>query len=563
MKILSKKVKERILLLLKIKKIEYLDRKRVISDSLYFLIMKNFFLFFVVVACLIGITYFVSSSIEGQIENQNIVEYSVQKVENKLKSGRYRDINLSRAVGKNGYFEILDEKGKCLYSSGDRQKNYTLDSIEYIPDISVDTFVQLAYTVKDNKKLLVISLYEAEYKDDGKYQGDKLKIIMVLDEKRNVVFSNRDQNGKNKLSEREYKLLCTGYDKGAYLQKYKFINQYGDTRYMIVHISRGHRVKARNMFYVYIVTVAIMGIIFIGLLLSFSFSMRKNVEKPISLISKAMRKVEKGESYNPVEYYGAQEFVDMCESFNSMAQKLKTSEQERKRIEEQKQKMLADISHDLKTPITVIAGYTKALADGMVPKDKQDKYLEAINNKAELLSGLINSFYEYSKLEHPDYNIVVTEDDICEYLREYIAAKYNEFEILGIDIQIDIPETEVMAEFDTTSLKRVFENIITNAIKHNKKGTCLYVCLYEMGENIKIIIADNGNGVPEHLKDTIFNPFVVGDESRNSKQGTGLGLSIAQKIVEQHQGTIKLVDEENDEWKTVFEIVIPKKHKKL
>ena len=291
--------------------------------------------------------------------------------------------------------------------------------------------------------------------------------------------------------------------------------------------------------------------------------MRKNVEKPISLISKAMRKVEKGESYNPVEYYGAQEFVDMCESFNSMAQKLKTSEQERKRIEEQKQKMLADISHDLKTPITVIAGYTKALADGMVPKDKQDKYLEAINNKAELLSGLINSFYEYSKLEHPDYNIVVTEDDICEYLREYIAAKYNEFEILGIDIQIDIPETEVMAEFDTTSLKRVFENIITNAIKHNKKGTCLYVCLYEMGENIKIILADNGNGVPEHLKDTIFNPFVVGDESRNSKQGTGLGLSIAQKIVEQHQGTIKLVDEENDEWKTVFEIVIPKKHKKL
>ncbi|WP_197020006.1 HAMP domain-containing sensor histidine kinase [Lachnobacterium bovis] len=522
--------------------------------------MKNFFLFFVVVVCLIGITYFISTSIEGQIENQNVIEHTIQSVDYKIKNGNYQSIDMSKAIGKNGYFEILDEQGKCLYSSGEHKKNYSLNSIDFIPDVSMDTFVQLASTMKDNKKLLVISVYEAEYKDDGSYQGDKLKLMMVLDEKRNVIFSNANNIGKHKLSEREYNLLCTGYDKGTFLQKYIFTNKYGEKRYMILHVSRSHRVKARNMFYVYIITVAIMGLIFIGLLLSFSFSMRKNVERPINLISKAMKKVEKGESYDPVEYYGAQEFVDMCGAFNSMAQKLYRSEQERKFVEEQKQKMLADISHDLKTPITVIAGYTKALADGMVPKDKQRQYVEAINNKAELLSGLINSFYEYSKLEHPDYNIVVSNGDICEYLREYIAAKYNELEILGIEIQIDIPDTEVFADFDPTSLSRVFENIITNSIKHNKKGTCLYVCLYEMGDKIKIILADDGNGVPIHLKDTIFNPFVVGDESRNSKQGTGLGLSIAQKIVEQHQGTIELLEGLNDQWKTAFEIILPKKH---
>lgn len=106
---------------------------------------------------------------------------------------------------------------------------------------------------------------------------------------------------------------------------------------------------------------------------------------------------------------------------------------------------------------------------------------------------------------------------------------------------MDIPEEEMEIKIDKVQLQRVFDNILGNSIKHNEKGTNIYVSLKEKNDIYEIIIADDGKGISKDIANNIFEAFTVGDESRNSKQGSGLGLAIAKTIVDLHGGTIELV----------------------
>ncbi|MCR4999418.1 MAG: HAMP domain-containing histidine kinase [Lachnospiraceae bacterium] len=232
---------------------------------------------------------------------------------------------------------------------------------------------------------------------------------------------------------------------------------------------------------------------------------------------------------------------------------------EERAVEAARQKMLADISHDLKTPITVIQGYSKAIADGIVPEENREKYLNTIYQKSNHLADLINAFYDYSRLEHPQFRLKTEPGDLSEYLREYVAGKYEELELAGYELDVDIPEQPMYMPFDHLELRRVFENIISNTIKHNAPPTTLYVSMEYIKEkrHVRIRLGDDGSGIPEHLREHLFDPFVVGDESRNSKHGTGLGLSVARRVVEAHGGSIRLLEPEETSWSTMYEIVLP------
>ena len=244
-----------------------------------------------------------------------------------------------------------------------------------------------------------------------------------------------------------------------------------------------------------------------------------------------------------------------------MISKLEDSENQRKKLMNDKERMMADISHDLKTPITSIQGYAKALSDGIIPEGDKDKYIKIIYEKSKKLTDLINIFHEYSKLEHPDFTLTFEKVDLSEYLRAYIALKYEDIVENGFDIEVDIPEEEVEVKIDKVQLQRVFDNILGNSIKHNEKGTNIYVSLEERGDVCEIIIADDGKGVPKEIADNIFEAFTVGDESRNSKQGSGLGLAIAKAIVDLHGGTIELEPEPLNEFSTEFKIILKKNPK--
>ena len=218
--------------------------------------------------------------------------------------------------------------------------------------------------------------------------------------------------------------------------------------------------------------------------------------------------------------------------------------------------LIADISHDLKTPITVIAGYIDAICDGKVPPQETQRYLRAIQGKAEALTELVNAFHEYSKVEHPEFVIHPRRTDLCEFSREYLAGKYEEIDLAGFSLEVSIPEKPVWCLLDELQFRRVLDNLVANALRHNRLGTVLYVDLSVSGASAVLRVADNGAGIPQDRAARIFEPFVVGSDARSGK-GSGLGLAITRRIVELHGGTITLSSHPAPGRSTEFVVKLP------
>ena len=213
----------------------------------------------------------------------------------------------------------------------------------------------------------------------------------------------------------------------------------------------------------------------------------------------------------------------------------------RQDYEKRRNLMLSDIAHDLRTPITTIAGYAKALNDGMVADEqKKREYLEAIQNKSQRMNNLINLLYEYVKLDSDNFSLKKEKVDLAEFLRENAALLYSDVEEKGMELVVNIPETPCVVEIDTLQMSRVITNLINNSIRHNEPGTTITIELKDILYNREIIISDDGTPIEESIADHIFEPFSVGDTSRRTKGGSGLGLSIAKRIVEMHGWEIDL-----------------------
>lgn len=215
----------------------------------------------------------------------------------------------------------------------------------------------------------------------------------------------------------------------------------------------------------------------------------------------------------------------------------------RKEFERKRNLMLSDIAHDLRTPITTVAGYSKALSDGMVSEDRKQEYLDAIQAKSVRMNDLIGLLFDYVKLDSEGFSLNKQEIDICELVRECGAMQYSDAEEAGMEIVADIPEDRMILSADKIQMSRVITNLITNAVKHNNKGDQIGLFVEQQDDRVLIMVADTGRRIPDEKAEYLFDPFAMGDESRNSKGGSGLGLSIAKKIVEMHGYTIKLIQQ--------------------
>ncbi len=218
-------------------------------------------------------------------------------------------------------------------------------------------------------------------------------------------------------------------------------------------------------------------------------------------------------------------------------------ENKQKEYEQKRNLMLSDIAHDLRTPITTVSGYARALSDGLVAKEKEKEYLEAIMTKSERMSDLINYLFDYVKTDSASFKLQKEITDICEMTRECVALLYQDFEDGGMEIEVDIPEEPCLVMADRLQLSRCITNLLTNAIRHNEEG-CRIGALFQRDEDgASLMIADSGGIIPADVAEHLFEPFVMGDESRNSRGGSGLGLSIAKKIVELHGFDIRLLQQ--------------------
>lgn len=533
--------------------------------SIFSLLINNYILFTVIII--------ISAILINNVSNYLIFgDYDAilgltKKYQNYLKEEKFNKLNLKEITGEDGTIEILDENYNLIYSLGKdiNKEKYNEDEINAIPNYRKDdTYLNIYDYYSENGesyKLIIAESYYSEGVISNSLKSTS-KWFKVLDKNLNVILESDNAPAKKNYTEKEIIYMRGYYNNGLFIEKYQYINNDGIKRTAIIK-SRELYTNSffKKMNILTKIDFVVFGIAYIILVVIFVFVLRSKFYEPLEKLNKAMELLTEGKRKKPVDYSGPREFVDICDRFNIMVSKLEDSENQRKKLMNDKERMMADISHDLKTPITSIQGYAKALSDGIIVDEDKDKYIKIIYEKSKKLTELINIFHEYSKLEHPDFNLIFEKVDLSEYLRAYIALKYEDIVESGFNIEVDIPEKEMEIKIDKVQLQRVFDNILGNSIKHNEKGTNIYVSLKEKNDIYEIIIADDGKGISKDIANNIFEAFTVGDESRNSKQGSGLGLAIAKTIVDLHGGTIELEPESLKKFSTQFKIILKKNPK--
>lgn len=539
------------------------SKKENSKGSIFSLLINNYILFTVIII----ISAILISSVSNYFifGNYDATLGLTEKYQNYLKEEKFNKLNLKEITGEEGSIEILDENYNLIYSLGNdiNTEGYNEDEVNAIPDhINNGTYLN-AYDYYsesgESYKLIIAESYSSndELENELETNGNWFK---VLDKNLNVILeSDNAPADKNHYSEKEIEYMTYPYKNELFIEKYQYVNNEGINRTAIIKYKDLYTNSFfKKMNILTKVAFGVFGAAYIICLIIFVIVLRRKFYEPLEKLNKAMELLAEGKRKKPIDYSGPREFVDICDRFNVMVSKLEDSENQRKKLMNDKERMMADISHDLKTPITSIQGYAKALSDGIIPDGDKDKYIKIIYEKSKKLTDLINIFHEYSKLEHPDFNLTLEKVDLSEYLRAYIALKYEDIVESGFNIEVDIPEEEMEMKIDKIQLQRVFDNILGNSIKHNEKGTNIYVSLEKKSDSYEIIIADDGKGIPKEIASNIFEAFTVGDESRNSRQGSGLGLAIAKTIVELHEGTIELVLAPPKELSTEFKITLKK-----
>ena len=258
--------------------------------------------------------------------------------------------------------------------------------------------------------------------------------------------------------------------------------------------------------------------------------------RPLKKMTVAAGSIAEGDfSARVDEKRGGRELREVSRAFNTMTRKLEG-------VEEGRREFVANVSHELRSPITSIRGFAEGMADGVIPEEERPKYLRLVADESRRLSGLITDLLALSRLERedaaPDWSVF----DINEMLRTAIIRRMADLDERKIEISCE-PETDpCMVRADRDRIEQVVINLLDNAIKFTGEGGRIILASRIRGRTAEITVSDNGVGVAPEDRDRIFERFFTADRAHTSGKGTGLGLSICQRIMEMHGQSIRLLD---------------------
>ncbi len=279
--------------------------------------------------------------------------------------------------------------------------------------------------------------------------------------------------------------------------------------------------------------------------------MAKSIITPLRILNKATADIARGNLDGAINYRSLDEVGELCQSFEQMRLQLKDAQTLRQRYENNRKELIANISHDLKTPITSIRGYVQGMMEGVArTPDKEQKYMQIIYNNSVEMERLIDELFLFSKLDLKQLDFNFEPVNIEAFLRDCAEEKGYELESNGIQVSyIGSYPSQAPVIADRKRLQRVINNIIINAEQHcdrSKPLSWLEIVLLENETEAIIEIKDNGHGIPAENLPYIFDRLYRGDPARSRQSGgSGLGLSIAKQIIEAHGGRIWAESEEN------------------
>jgi signal transduction histidine kinase len=273
----------------------------------------------------------------------------------------------------------------------------------------------------------------------------------------------------------------------------------------------------------------------IAIALIVTFILSRRILSPIRTLTSTARKLGKGDFSQRVQVGDSGEVGELAQTFNLMADDLE-------RTEKLRRNMVADIAHELRTPLSNVSGYLEAIRDDVVQPDAAT--IGSLSEEVDLLSRLVSDLQELALADAGELKLVRQPEDLAQLIQQSVLAIQTRVREKGLEISVELSEKLPPVNIDYHRISQVLRNLLENALKHTPSSGNIKVSAEPLGKWVKVNVIDNGEGIPPEDLPNMFERFYRVDKSRaRHGGGSGLGLTIAKRLVESHGGTISVQSE--------------------
>lgn len=277
-----------------------------------------------------------------------------------------------------------------------------------------------------------------------------------------------------------------------------------------------------------------------------SYFISERIVRPIKSMSRAAREFAAGHFDVRVPVIGDSEISELAMAFNNMASSLAT-------LEDTRSTFLANVSHDLRTPMTTISGYIDGILDGAIPPEKQSYYLEIVASEVRRLSRLVSSLLDISRIEAGERKFTMQPFDVCEMARQVLISFETRIDQKKLDVSFECDNDREMVIADRDAIHQILYNICDNAVKFSREGGKYILKIEDKDKKIYVSVYNEGEGIAAEDIPHIFDRFYKGDKSRGKdKTGVGLGMYITKTIIDAHKETISVNSKQGQYCEFVF-----------
>lgn len=421
-----------------------------------------------------------------------------------------------------------------------------LSGIFYVNDAAKGGYITLDARIISEVRSVMSSLNVFSDYSEEELEGVGYRLreygfnYFIFDQSGYVQYTNTDDVVEKRLAEKHHKV---SQEQAVTAEGGCIILSQATQGGWIVVINSQKSILSRYKLYL---TLYIVSLIVASVLMILAVTLSENVllTPRLNAIKQAMHQVYMGnyERIVEVDLSKKDELSEVLNEFEMLRKKLYDLDKEKDAFDRERGMMISGISHDLRTPLSIIQGYAKGIKDGVARRiGKESEYIEKIYATSLTMNGLIDKLSQFAKMQSKEVMYTMQEQDICDIIDDYVKKNYLQYTTRGIVINATLPKApRLIVNMDKSQFVRVLQNICENSLKYKEKSVAhLSIKVYDDGECAVVILADDGPGINNFEADYIFESYYRGDQSRtNPVSGSGLGLSIVKNVVSAHKGQV-------------------------
>jgi signal transduction histidine kinase len=285
------------------------------------------------------------------------------------------------------------------------------------------------------------------------------------------------------------------------------------------------------------------------------YFLSKRFIKPVLVMDKAVSSMADGNYATRISAKGNDEIGELGQKLNILSRRLEDASRQSANLEKMRQNFIADITHELRTPVTVLRGYAEGLSDGIYPTDYSlEDISQQMIRETTGMQRLIGDLLELSRLEDPDFKLVLSDVEFHDILNDVLRGSTQRADINGIHLLTQIDEGLWKFKGDYDRLRMMLNAVLDNALKFTPQGKNIHVGAQKEGNRLIVSISDEGAGMTQERQEQLFKRYQR-IKDPNNPQGSGLGLAIAANIASRHNIQIEVNSQENQG--STFKFIIP------